>query len=145
MEDTASAAGTPLVGNDPTSWKQLEQDVHTVYVKVTPELVGFAQRDGYLTRVRLEAQGPSAAEVEAALVSAACEINERLSLESGFGEQFTQREMGEPEGDTAFSGRLVMHPNVATDAAQHDRLRQIREAEFQPIRPPYLPDISAEG
>lgn len=72
-----------------------------------------------ITRIRIEAQGASAAEVESHLVAAADAIEEAISLDGVRGEQVILREMAEPEGtSTAFQGRLIVHPNVADDARQ---------------------------
>ena len=76
-----------------------------------------------LTRVRLEADGCSATEVEAILHAAADVLDEALNLQAIAGEQIIQREMGEPMGRTAFTGRLVLHPNVADDAGQVAAIR----------------------
>lgn len=71
-----------------------------------------------LTRVRLEADGHNAAEVEACLHKAATELEGHLQLESSWGEQVIERDVAEPMGHTAFRGRMILHPNVADDARQ---------------------------
>lgn len=79
-----------------------------------------------ITRVRIEAQGASAAEVEATMVAAANVFDEGMRLQAIRGEQVIQREFSEPCGSpTAFSGRLVIHPNVASDGSQVERLAQL--------------------
>lgn len=77
-----------------------------------------------VTRVRIEARGASAAEVEAVLHAAAAAFAEELGEDTAHGEQFIEREMAEPAGYTAFSGRLILHPNVASDAPQVEALRR---------------------
>jgi hypothetical protein len=73
-----------------------------------------------ITRVRLEACGPSAARVEKALVLAAQAIDGQLHLQALMdGESVIERQVEEPfGGDFAWRGRLVLHANVAEDAKQ---------------------------
>jgi len=70
-----------------------------------------------ITRIRIEAQGASAAEVEAILHAAAQAFDDEYG-ETSYGEQFISRDTNEPAGHTAFEGRLTIHPNVAHDAEQ---------------------------
>lgn len=75
-----------------------------------------------LSRLRLEAFGDSAAAVEWTLKRAARTIEETLDLEGCSGEQVIERDVGEPDGDFAYKGRLIYHPNVADDAKQRKHL-----------------------
>lgn len=72
-----------------------------------------------ISRIRIEAFGHTAAEVENWLTALASRVNFDFGLQSSFGEQVIQRNVGEPEGTRlAFNGRLILHPNVAEDAPQ---------------------------
>lgn len=84
---------------------------------------------GYLSSIRLDAWGDSAATVERILQRAADIINNMLDLEASLdGECVIERNVGEPRGGpTAFTGRLKLHPNVAHDAGQHARLAELPE------------------
>lgn len=79
-----------------------------------------------VTRVRIEAHGASAAEVEAHLNAVASAIRDMIEgVGDGFelGQMVIQREEGEPAGHTAFSGRGLLYLNVASDAGQVGWLR----------------------
>lgn len=72
-----------------------------------------------LTRIRLEAEGHTASDVDFALRRAAEVMEDMLFLDASPGECVIQREQGEPNGaETSYSGRLILHPNVAEDARQ---------------------------
>lgn len=81
-----------------------------------------------VTRVRIEAHGDSAAEVERhinALASAISEaVGEREAVAGMLGQMVIQREEGEPAGHTAFSGRGLLYLNVANDAPQVEWLKE---------------------
>lgn len=72
-----------------------------------------------ISRIRFDAFGSTAAEVENWLRAAASQTNHDLALQSSFGEQVIERSLAEPEGSRfAFKGRLILHPNTAEDAPQ---------------------------
>jgi hypothetical protein len=71
-----------------------------------------------VTRVRIDADGASAAEVERVLLAVAAALEERYSWLASGGEQVIERQLAEPGGFTAFHGRLTLHPNVASDSGQ---------------------------
>lgn len=71
-----------------------------------------------VTRVRIEAQGGSASEVEATLLLVAATLDSIYDWNAGRGEQVIERQVVEPEGPTAHFGRLILHPNVANDSGQ---------------------------
>jgi hypothetical protein len=72
-----------------------------------------------ISRVRLEAFGPTASAVDAVLIEAARRIDEAVFLDAVRGEQVIERVFEEPDGSRhAFKGRLLLHPNVADDARQ---------------------------
>lgn len=89
-----------------------------------------------VTRVRIEAMGASAAEVEAHMNAVADLLDGRFNWIASRGEQIIKRELGEPDGHTAFSGRLTLHPNVADDSGQ--------TAVLKPT-PPYVPPTAWYG
>lgn len=63
-----------------------------------------------VTRIRLEAMGRSASEVEGELIRAAREIQPGTPL----GDVVIERDNAEPDGSrTAWKGRGTMHPNTA--------------------------------
>lgn len=72
-----------------------------------------------VSRVRIEAFGFSAADVERSLRLAATAMDAHLGLESSWGEQVIEKDMAEPVDSVFhFKGRLILHPNVARDALQ---------------------------
>lgn len=77
-----------------------------------------------VTRVRIEAQGGSAAEVEATLRLVADTLESIYGWIASRGEQVIERQMAEPEGHTAHAGRLILHPNVASDSGQVEFLEK---------------------
>lgn len=78
-----------------------------------------------VTRVRIEAQGATAAEVEAHLQCAADAVAGYLGESEPIkGEQFIERDQSEPEGYTAHKGRLLVYLNVASDSPQVVVLRR---------------------
>jgi len=70
-----------------------------------------------ITRIRIDAMGESAAEVEAHFRAITRLLN-AIGLEVHEGEQHIERDSIENPGYTAHKGRLLLHPNTATDAAQ---------------------------
>lgn len=78
-----------------------------------------------VTRVRIEAEGASASEVEAILYATADALEERFTWLASRGEQVIQREVAEPDGFSAFTGRLILHPNVASDSGQVEALAKM--------------------
>lgn len=91
-----------------------------------------------ITRIRIDAQGATAAEVESHLHWMAAQIAEALGEVAGTpdpqtkreptiscGEQLIERQVREQQGSfCAHTGRLIVHPNVADDAPQVQRLRE---------------------
>lgn len=76
-----------------------------------------------VTRVRIDADGATATEVEAVLRAVAEALEERYTWLAPLGEQVIERQLAEPEGaTTAFRGRLTLHPNVASDSGQVEAL-----------------------
>lgn len=73
-----------------------------------------------VTRIRIEAQGESAAEVERHINTLARAISEMIGdgEEIVLGQLVIQRDDGEPVGHTAFNGRGLLYLNVASDAPQ---------------------------
>lgn len=71
-----------------------------------------------ITRIRIEGRGATAAEVEAHMNAIADALDEKFDLQSGRGGQFIQRDAKEPDGYTAFTGKMTMYPNVASDSGQ---------------------------
>lgn len=71
-----------------------------------------------ITRVRIEAEGGSASEVEAQLTKFAAALDEMMGWLASDGEQVIERQLVEPSGHTAHKGRLILHPNVASDSGQ---------------------------
>ena len=72
-----------------------------------------------ITRIRIDAHAASAAEVELILGRAAGTINRKLMLEaSEAGELVIERDVGNPDSELSFHGRLLLHANVAVDAEQ---------------------------
>lgn len=76
-----------------------------------------------ISRIRLEAFGATATDVERDLLGLAAKVS-KLNVNGNTpsdlmpGEQVIQRELNEPDGcRTAFSGRLILHPNVAEEQA----------------------------
>ncbi len=86
-----------------------------------------------ISRIRIEAFGPSAAEVEHALLVAYAHFNEVLELDAMPGEQVIERDVAAPHGTRhAFSGRMILHPDVQENAAQ--RKHVVREV-LSPLHP----------
>jgi hypothetical protein len=73
-----------------------------------------------VTRVRIEAHGESAGEVERHINALASAISELVGDGEAvdLGQMVIEREEGEPAGHTAFSGRGLLYLNVASDAPQ---------------------------
>lgn len=76
-----------------------------------------------VTRVRIDAEGASATEVEATLFAVADSLDATYRWHASRGEQVIERQLAEPPGFTAYRGRLTLHPNVASDSGQRDVLR----------------------
>jgi hypothetical protein len=72
-------------------------------------------------RVRIEAHGPSVGAVSAALHAVAHRIVGINGVEDSIfvGHEVYERDINEPEGSTAYKGRLVVHPaiNLTTEAS----------------------------
>lgn len=68
-----------------------------------------------LTRVRLEARGASATEVELILYPHAEHIERLLNVTVGRGECVIERDRAEPDGPFAWKGRLVLHPDMSDE------------------------------
>ena len=67
-----------------------------------------------ISRIRIEAFGPSAADVEAQLQHAAQVADDGLKLDALQGEQVIERDCSAPaDSHYSFKGRLILHPNVA--------------------------------
>ena len=72
-----------------------------------------------ITRIRVEADGASAREVEEHLHAVANYLEPMLGGSMSRGDQHIQQENGEPNGTRfAFQGRLTLHPDTSSDAPQ---------------------------
>ena len=72
-----------------------------------------------ITRIRVEADGASAREVEEHLHAVANYLEPLLGGSMARGDQHIQQENGEPNGSRfAFQGRMTLHPDTSSDAPQ---------------------------
>lgn len=86
-----------------------------------------------ISRIRIDAFGPTAAAVEHALFAAYARFNDVLELDAMPGEQVIERELAEPHGTRhAFKGRMILHPDVQENAPQ--RKHVVNEALW-PLHP----------
>lgn len=78
-----------------------------------------------ISRIRIDAFGASAADVEHALFTAYAHFNEVLELNAEPGEQVIERDLPEPFGTRhAFKGRMILHPDVQEAAAQRKHVER---------------------
>ncbi len=78
-----------------------------------------------VTRVRIDAEGATAGEVEAIFHAVAEALEERYGWLAAPGEMVIERQLAEPIGShTTFSGRTTLHPNVASDSKQVEALEK---------------------
>ena len=77
-----------------------------------------------ISRIRIEGNGRSAADVETQFLRFLDVIEGHVDSQASTGELFIQREQGEPEGPTAFSGRMLIYLNVSPDGEQTRTLVQ---------------------
>lgn len=84
-----------------------------------------------ISRVRLEAYGTTADEVERTLYPHADQIEELLNVQCSFGECVIERQLEEPDDCVyAFKGRLVIHPDTSENPAP---LNQPSLEPFSPV------------
>lgn len=78
-----------------------------------------------ISRIRIDAFGASAADVEHALMAAYARFNEVLELDASPGEQVIERQLEEPYGTRhAFNGRMTLHPDVQEAAPQRKHIER---------------------
>ena len=66
-----------------------------------------------ISRIRIEAFGPSARVIEDVLIDATLKFEEALGTDIMRGECVIERQMDEPENTNfSFKGRLILHPDI---------------------------------
>lgn len=76
-----------------------------------------------LSRIRLDAYGGSADEVERTLYPHAAEMERLLGVSVSRGECVIERQVDEPEdGPFAFRGRLLLHPDISPAHGREKRV-----------------------
>jgi hypothetical protein len=82
-----------------------------------------------ISRIRIDAFGASAADVEHSLFVAYAHFNDALELNAMPGEQVIERDLVEPHGTRhAFKGRMILHPDTQEAAAQRKHVERISPA-----------------